>query len=100
MEGLTILAGVFDDNPPGGPFDDDSQVRGAAQSGTKFNLRTGALFIAEVQYAINQPVEGRQGHGGDPRRGCPAPTSSAPGSTPPPSRTSGSTRRISRSPIR
>lgn len=58
MEGLTILAGVFNDNPPGGPFDDDSQVRGAAQSGTKFNMRTGALFIAEVQYAINQPVEG------------------------------------------
>ena len=58
MEGLTILAGVFDDNPPGGPFDDDSQVRGASQSGTKFNLGTGALFLAEVQYAINQPVEG------------------------------------------
>jgi porin len=34
---LTLLAGVFDDNPVGGPFYDDPQVRGAAQSGTKFN---------------------------------------------------------------
>ncbi len=50
-----ILAGVFDDNPPGGSFFNDSQVRGAAQSGTRFNLGTGALFIAEVQYAANQP---------------------------------------------
>jgi porin len=66
MDGLTILAGVFDDNAPGGPFDDDSQVRGAAQSGTKFNLRTGALFIAEVQYAINQPAEGATDHANPP----------------------------------
>ncbi len=55
---LTLLGGVFDDNPAGGSFFSDSQVRGAAQSGSKFNLRTGALFIAEVQYAINQPVTG------------------------------------------
>jgi porin len=54
---LTFLGGVFNDNPPGGPFDDDSQVRGAAQSGTKFNVNTGALFIAELQYAINQPAQ-------------------------------------------
>jgi porin len=59
---LTILAGVFDDNPPGGPFNDDSQVRGAAQSGTKFHLGTGALFIAELQYAINQPSAGDKDH--------------------------------------
>ena len=52
---LTFLAGIYDDNPPGGPFDDDSQVRGAERSGTAFNLNTGALFIAELQYAINQP---------------------------------------------
>ena len=57
-DALTLLGGVFDDNPPGGPFFSDSQVRGAAQSGTKFHLRTGALFIAEVQYTINQPVTG------------------------------------------
>jgi porin len=55
---VTLLGGVFNDNPPGGPFDDDSQLRGAERSGTKFNLNTGALFIAEVQYAINQPAMG------------------------------------------
>ncbi len=49
---LTILAGVFDDNPPGGPFANDPQSLDA--SGTAFGLRTGALFIAEAQYAINQ----------------------------------------------
>ncbi len=60
---LTLLAGVFDDNPPGGPFDDDSAVRGAEKSGTKFNLNTGALFIAEAQYAINQPALGEMDYG-------------------------------------
>ena len=55
---LTLLGGVFDDNPPGGSFDDDDQLRGAEQSGTAFNLGTGALVFAEMQYAINQPSEG------------------------------------------
>jgi porin len=50
----TILGGVFDDNPPGGPFADDSQLRGAEASGTRFNLGTGALWIGELQYAANQ----------------------------------------------
>jgi porin len=54
-DAITILGGVFDDNPPGGPFTDDSQVRGAEQSGTKFNTGTGALFIAEIQFAVNPP---------------------------------------------
>jgi porin len=63
---LTVLAGVFDDNPPGGPFNDDSQVRGAEQSGTKFNLNTGALFIAEIQYALNQPAVGQMDNGKQP----------------------------------
>ncbi|HVB66299.1 MAG TPA: carbohydrate porin [Acetobacteraceae bacterium] len=53
---LTVLAGVFDDNPPGGPFADDSQLRGAEAAGHAFNLNTGALWIAELQYAINQPA--------------------------------------------
>ena len=71
VENLTVLAGVFNDNPPGGSFSDDSQVRGAAQSGTAFNLGTGALAIAEIQYAINQPSlgqidYGRGGNGGLP----------------------------------
>ena len=52
-DNVTVLGGVFDDNPPGGSFYDNLQVRGAAQSGTSFNLNTGALFIAEVQYATN-----------------------------------------------
>ncbi len=51
----TVLAGVFDDNPPGGPFNNDSQVLGPERWGTKFNLNTGALFIAEAQYTW-QPV--------------------------------------------
>ncbi len=70
LRNVTVLGGVFDDNPAGGPFDDDSQVRGAAQSGTKFNLKTGALAFAEVQYALNQPSLGEldygQGGGGLP----------------------------------
>jgi porin len=56
---VTGLIGVFDDNPPGGPFYDDSQVRGASQSGTRFNTRTGALIIGELQFAVNQPAEGQ-----------------------------------------
>jgi porin len=55
---FTVLAGVFQDNPPGGPFDDDSQLRGTTRYGANFNLKTGALFIAEVQYALNQPAAG------------------------------------------
>jgi porin len=49
----TILAGVFDDNPGGGAFDDDAQA--LDHNGAKFNLNTGALFIAEYQYSA-KPV--------------------------------------------
>ena len=49
---LTVLAGVFDDNPAGGRFNETNQLRGAAQSGTRFNLGTGALVFGEVQYAL------------------------------------------------
>ena len=55
---ITVLGGVFDDNPPGGPFNDDSQIRGAEQSGAAFNLNTGALVYGEIQYALNQPATG------------------------------------------
>ena len=55
---ITVLGGVFDDNPAGGPFSQDLQTRGAEQSGTAFNLGTGALVFAEVQYALNQPATG------------------------------------------
>jgi len=44
----TILAGVFDDNPGGGSFFDDAQDLDGG--GTRFNLNTGALWIAEIQY--------------------------------------------------
>jgi porin len=60
---LTILAGVFDDNPSGGPFDNDPQLRRAERSGTEFNLGTGALVFAEAQYAIDQPSPSPSGSG-------------------------------------
>ena len=63
VAGVTVLAAVFQDNPPGGPFDDDSQLRGATRWGANVNLRTGALFIAEVQYALNQPANGDLDYG-------------------------------------
>jgi porin len=56
--GFTALLGVFQDNPPGGPFNDDSQLRGSTRWGGNFNLRTGALVIGEIQYALNQPGSG------------------------------------------
>jgi porin len=56
--GFTALLGVFADNPPGGPFDDDGQLRGSTRWGGNFNLRTGALVIGEIQYALNQPSAG------------------------------------------
>jgi porin len=62
--GFTALGGVFQDNPPGGPFDADSQLLGSTRWGGNFNLRTGALFIAEVQYALNQPSNGDMEYGG------------------------------------
>jgi porin len=52
----TILAGVFDDNPGGGAFSDDAQA--LENNGAKFNLNTGALFIAEFQYTVNEPAVG------------------------------------------
>ena len=63
---VTVLGGVFQDNPPGGPFNDDGQLRGSTRWGGNFNLRTGALFIGEVQYALNHPAEGETDHGDRP----------------------------------
>ena len=70
-DSVTVLGGVFDDNPPGGPFADDSQLRGAERSGTKFNTGTGALFIAEVQYALQPPPSGTPQAGAPPPPGLP-----------------------------
>ena len=47
-DSVNVLAGVFDDNPGGGAFDDDAQQLDG--NGARFNLNTGALFIAELQY--------------------------------------------------
>lgn len=52
---LTALAGVFDGNPAPGTGD-PQRLNG---SGTNFNLHNGALYIGELQYAINQPSEGQ-----------------------------------------
>jgi porin len=68
---FTLLAGVFDDNPPGGPFNDDSQLRGTSRWGGNFSLRTGALFIGEIQYAVNQPAQGEMVQPGAPPLGLP-----------------------------
>ncbi len=43
---VTGLLGVFDDNPPGGPFEDDSQTRGPEANGVRFSLNTGASSSA------------------------------------------------------
>ncbi len=56
---FTVQAGIYSDNPPGGPFEDDSQVRGGEQSGAGFHTNTGAFIIGEVQYALNLPSLGQ-----------------------------------------
>ena len=53
---VTILAGVFDDDPGGGAFGTDSQALDA--SGARFSLRDGTLAMTEIQYAVNQPTAG------------------------------------------
>ena len=54
---FTLLAGVFDDNPGERQFNNDPQPRAGADN--LFNLRTGALFIAELDYALNAPSAGQ-----------------------------------------
>jgi porin len=68
-DNIAVLAGVFDDNPAGGPFADDPQSGDAG--GTRFNLNTGALFIAEFQYSINQPSAGGTAQSGAGGSGLP-----------------------------
>lgn len=55
MPNVTGLIGVFDDNPPGGPFYDDDALRGPEAYGVRFSLNTGALVVGELQYALNPP---------------------------------------------
>lgn len=47
---LTALAGVYDGDPLGNNPNNES--------GTNFNLHSGALYIGELQYSINQPADG------------------------------------------
>ena len=82
-----ILAGVFEDNPGGGAFNADAQELDG--NGAKFNLNTGALFIAELQYATKRW-----------RRPGRAPTKSAAGTILGSSRTSFSAPMGCRFPIR
>lgn len=51
-DALTVMSGVFDGNPAGSDTGDPQQQN---RHGTNFNLHGGALFIGEVQYAINPP---------------------------------------------
>lgn len=56
-DSLTVLGGVYDGNPAGTNMG-DPQVANA--HGTNFNLHNRALYIAELQYAINQPMPAGQ----------------------------------------
>ncbi len=64
---VAVLAGVLDDNPGGGPFEDDPQPADGGSS--EFNLGTGALFFAELQYRAERAV----GRGDRDRRDTPSP---------------------------
>jgi len=57
---VTVLAGVYDGNPAGSGTGDPQLLN---NHGTNFNLHNGALFIGEVQYAINQPSNGDLDYG-------------------------------------
>lgn len=56
MDSIALLAGVYDGNPAGTSVG-DPQVANA--HGTNFNRHNGALYIAEMQYTINQPELGQ-----------------------------------------
>jgi porin len=64
-----LLGGVFDDNPGGGVFSDDAQM--LDRNGGRFNLNTGALFIGELQYAVNEPAVGDTVQSANQRSGLP-----------------------------
>ena len=92
-DALTVLAGVFDGNPAGSDGGDPQKQNA---HGTNFNLHNGALFIGEVQYAINQPPATRSD--AQPA-GYPEHTNWASGTTRNDLRTSGSTTPACRSRI-
>lgn len=49
---LTVLAAVFNGNPAGAGCDDDPQA--CNRYGINFKMTDGALWISELQYAVNQ----------------------------------------------
>lgn len=56
-ESVTLLGGVYDGNPAGTNVGDP---QAANRHGTNFNLHNRALYIAEIQYAVNQPLPAGQ----------------------------------------
>jgi porin len=52
---LTALAGIYDGNPQG---NDPGNIHG-----TNFNVHNGALYIGELQYAVNPPATGKPAAG-------------------------------------
>ena len=96
----TVLGGVFDDNPSGGPFNDDSQVRGGRAGRGRGSTSTPARCSLPK---CNMPGTSRaRGCWWGRMRGrvCRGPTSLVPGSTAGISRTSATTIPACRWPIR
>jgi porin len=60
-DAITLLGGVYDGNPAG-TNEGDPQL--ANDHGTNFNVHNGALYIGELQYAVNQPTVGQLDTGG------------------------------------
>ena len=65
------LLGIYDDNPAGGTFDNDDQLRGRARTGLDFSLDNGVLVIGELQFALNQPSTGQNVEPGSRSGGLP-----------------------------
>jgi porin len=65
-DALTVLGGVFAGDPAARDGNSNYPLNGQGQpdpqlsnaNGTNFNTRNGQLYIAELQYAVNQPTVG------------------------------------------
>ncbi|NHN89323.1 carbohydrate porin [Acetobacter conturbans] len=53
---VSILLGVMDDNPTGGPFFSDRSALDMNPSGTRFSLSTGVLVMAEIAVSVDAAV--------------------------------------------
>ena len=83
-ENFTLLGGVFQDNPPGGPFDNDSPLRGSTRWGGNFSLRTGARWwLGRRNTALTSRRPGKTASQSR-RRGCRVLTNWVSGMTAPP----------------